>query len=40
MVKVADVELLAKIIMVEKRGANIKNPWCESHDFSRIQDHS
>jgi hypothetical protein len=32
------VELLAEIIMVKKRDADIKKPWCENRDFSRIQD--
>jgi len=38
MVRVAEVELPAEIIMVEEGGANIKKPWCENRVFSRIQD--
>ena len=26
-----EVELLAEIIVVEKKGAHIKKPWCEGH---------
>lgn len=29
-----EVELLAEIIVVEKKGAHIKKPWCEGRDIS------